>query len=308
MHGFALNCDCDLSWFDRIVPCGIRDATVTSLSAELDKPVSVDDVLPIVERHLPSCCSSSQHKPAKPDQPTEHYVDRRATRTERRDRCTAGRSQAAPPRGAQRPDAHREEAGLDQDPPAHGTGVHRAQVPCPPRGTAHRVREAGCPNIYECWEDREATFLIGGDQCTRRCDFCRSTPASRPRSTSTSRGGSPSRCKMGLRYATVTGVARGRPGRRRCLALCRDGSVIHAQPGHRCGAAHSPFNAKLVLLDEVFAVAQVLAAQHRDRSAHLQADPARLPLRPLDGCDPAGAVGRSGDEVQPHSRDGRGAA
>ncbi|MDQ1689265.1 MAG: lipoyl synthase, partial [Frankiaceae bacterium] len=32
--------------------------------------------------------------------------------------------------------------------------------------------EAGCPNIYECWEDREATFLIGGDQCTRRCDFC----------------------------------------------------------------------------------------------------------------------------------------
>ena len=32
--------------------------------------------------------------------------------------------------------------------------------------------EAGCPNIFECWEDREATFLIGGDQCTRRCDFC----------------------------------------------------------------------------------------------------------------------------------------
>jgi lipoyl(octanoyl) transferase len=54
MHGFALNCDCDLSWFDRIVPCGIRDATVTSLSAELGKPVSVDDVLPIVERQLPT--------------------------------------------------------------------------------------------------------------------------------------------------------------------------------------------------------------------------------------------------------------
>src|SRR3546814_5058045 len=33
-------------------------------------------------------------------------------------------------------------------------------------------QEAGCPNIYECWEDREATFLIGGSQCTRRCDFC----------------------------------------------------------------------------------------------------------------------------------------
>jgi lipoyl(octanoyl) transferase len=54
MHGFALNCDCDLSWFDRIVPCGIRDASVTSLSAELGRQVSVDDVLPIVERHLPT--------------------------------------------------------------------------------------------------------------------------------------------------------------------------------------------------------------------------------------------------------------
>jgi len=50
MHGFALNCDCDLAVFDRIVPCGIRDATVTSLSAELGKPVTVADALPIVER------------------------------------------------------------------------------------------------------------------------------------------------------------------------------------------------------------------------------------------------------------------
>ena len=53
MHGFALNCDCDLAWFDRIVPCGIADASVTSLSAELGRPVGVDEVLPVVERHLP---------------------------------------------------------------------------------------------------------------------------------------------------------------------------------------------------------------------------------------------------------------
>jgi lipoyl(octanoyl) transferase len=51
-HGFALNCDCDLSAYDRIVPCGIRDAGVTSLSAELDRDVTVAEVLPIVERHL----------------------------------------------------------------------------------------------------------------------------------------------------------------------------------------------------------------------------------------------------------------
>jgi lipoyl(octanoyl) transferase len=53
LHGFALNCDCDLTAFDRIVPCGIADAGVTSLSAELGVPIRVDDVLPVVERHLP---------------------------------------------------------------------------------------------------------------------------------------------------------------------------------------------------------------------------------------------------------------
>jgi len=52
MHGFALNCDPDLSWFQRIVPCGIPDADVTSLSAELDRDVTVAEVLPLVERSL----------------------------------------------------------------------------------------------------------------------------------------------------------------------------------------------------------------------------------------------------------------
>jgi len=69
--------------------------------------------------------------------------------------------------------------------------------------------EAGCPNIYECWEDREATFLIGGEQCTRRCDFCQidtGKPAELDRSEP--RKVAESVQAMGLRYATVTGVAR----------------------------------------------------------------------------------------------------
>ena len=70
-------------------------------------------------------------------------------------------------------------------------------------------QEAGCPNIYECWEDREATFLIGGDQCTRRCDFCQidtGKPTALDRDEP--RRVAESVRSMGLRYATVTGVAR----------------------------------------------------------------------------------------------------
>lgn len=54
MHGFALNCDCDLAWFDRIVPCGIADAEVTSLSRELGRDVPIAEVLPVLEAHLPT--------------------------------------------------------------------------------------------------------------------------------------------------------------------------------------------------------------------------------------------------------------
>ena len=70
-------------------------------------------------------------------------------------------------------------------------------------------QEAGCPNIYECWEDREATFLIGGSQCTRRCDFCQidtGKPADYDRDEP--RRVAESVREMQLRYATVTGVAR----------------------------------------------------------------------------------------------------
>ena len=69
--------------------------------------------------------------------------------------------------------------------------------------------EAGCPNIFECWEDREATFLIGGEQCTRRCDFCQiDTGKPSPLDRDEPRRVAESVQAMGLRYATVTGVAR----------------------------------------------------------------------------------------------------
>jgi len=77
-------------------------------------------------------------------------------------------------------------------------------------GGLHTVcQEAGCPNIYECWEDREATFLIGGEQCTRRCDFCQiDTGKPAALDTDEPRRVAESVRTMGLRYATITGVAR----------------------------------------------------------------------------------------------------
>lgn len=69
--------------------------------------------------------------------------------------------------------------------------------------------EAGCPNIFECWEDREATFLIGGSQCTRRCDFCQiDTGKPTPLDTDEPRRVAESVAAMELRYSTITGVAR----------------------------------------------------------------------------------------------------
>jgi lipoic acid synthetase len=70
-------------------------------------------------------------------------------------------------------------------------------------------QEAGCPNIYECWEDREATFLIGGDQCTRRCDFCQiDTGKPQALDRDEPRRVGESVLTMDLNYATITGVAR----------------------------------------------------------------------------------------------------
>ena len=63
VHGFALNCDVDLGWYDRFVPCGISDAGVTSLSRELGRDVTVTEVLPVVERHLRELLAWAPYSP-----------------------------------------------------------------------------------------------------------------------------------------------------------------------------------------------------------------------------------------------------
>src|SRR4051794_39497587 len=121
-------------------------------------------------------------------------------------------------------------------------------------------QEAGCPNIYECWEDREATFLIGGDQCTRRCDFCQidtGKPADLDRDEP--RRVAESVATMGLRYATVTGVARDDLPDGGAWLYAETVRAIHARTsdggGEGCGVEllAPDFNAEPTLLAEVFA-------------------------------------------------------
>ncbi len=120
----------------------------------------------------------------------------------------------------------------------------------------HTVCEsAGCPNIFECWEDREATFLIGGDQCTRRCDFCNiDTGKPEAYDTDEPRRVAESVAAMGLRYATVTGVARDDLPDGGAWLYAETVRLIHnAVPGIGVELLIPDFNATPALLDEVFA-------------------------------------------------------
>ena len=115
-------------------------------------------------------------------------------------------------------------------------------------------QEAAGPNIFECWEDKEATFLIGGDRCTRRCDFCNiDTGKPLPIDREEPRKVAESVKSMGLRYATITGVTRD--------DLEDEGSWLYAEtiravhelnPGTGVEMLAPDFNAKPELLNPIF--------------------------------------------------------
>jgi lipoic acid synthetase len=115
--------------------------------------------------------------------------------------------------------------------------------------------EAGCPNIFECWEDREATFLIGGEVCTRRCDFCQiATGKPGPLDEDEPRRVAGSVAAMGLRYATVTGVARDDLPDGGAWLYAQTGREIHAGvPGCGVELLIPDFDAVPARLAEVFA-------------------------------------------------------
>ena len=199
LHGFALNVDPDLSWFGRIVPCGIREHPVTSLIAE-----GVVVTMPEV-------------------------VDAVATRAAQQ-WGTGGwdRADVAAPSGRRRRPEVADVAAVANESRALEISVAAGRKPSWMRVVARtgpefrRIKshmrdldlvtvceEAGCPNIYECWEQGTATFMLGGERCTRACGFCLiDTRRPEPLDPDEPERVATAVARMELDHAVVTAVAR----------------------------------------------------------------------------------------------------
>lgn len=116
-------------------------------------------------------------------------------------------------------------------------------------------QEAACPNIFECWEDKEATFLIGGERCTRRCDFCNiDTGKPLPLDRDEPRRVAESVKTMGLKYATITGVTRDDLEDEGAWLYAETIRMVHElNPGTGVEMLAPDFSGKPELLEQVFA-------------------------------------------------------
>ena len=234
LHGVAINVDCDLSMFEHIVPCGIGHLPVTSLRAEAVS-CGVDEVAEAIIRRAslewaiggrvdgqnvtaltasppfasppaePAQSEPAQSEPAQ-SEPTRRPVPVRLSSTEpaalRRIRRAGVDPQEAVPLRAPKPSWLRVPARM-------GTGYLQLGRTVHGLGLNTVCEEAGCPNIYDCWSEGTATFMINGARCTRACGFCK-VDTRRPLPLDPSEpdrvGGAVAR--MGLAHAVVTCVAR----------------------------------------------------------------------------------------------------
>jgi lipoic acid synthetase len=217
-HGFALNVDPDLTMFDHIVPCGIADRGVTSLARVLGREPDARAVVDAVVTRFAATFgydTLDRQSVMTPEHGTDRaHTDHLSSRARGGERATSepvrllGRLAAAgveapPPDPAfRRPEWMKVRADL-------GEGYRETKRLM--RGLdLHTVcEEAGCPNIYECWADRTATFMILGERCTRACGFCL-VDTRHPLALD---AGEPARVadavvQLGLEHAVVTSVAR----------------------------------------------------------------------------------------------------
>jgi len=210
MHGLALNVDPDMSWFDRIVPCGLADKAVTSLADE-GIVATVADVVDVLVRHV-----AARWAP-------DGVVDRQDVDTgPRRSSVPVATGRVGAPGGRLR--VRLRQAGVDPDgglalterkPPWLRVPARMGDDFLALRRTMKDLdlvtvcEEAGCPNIFECWADGTATFMINGERCTRACGFCLvDTRHPLPADPDEPERVAEAVERLGLLHAVVTAVAR----------------------------------------------------------------------------------------------------
>jgi lipoic acid synthetase len=229
MHGFALNVDPDLAMFGHIVPCGIEGKQVTSMAAEgcgagmadvvetvfalaaqrwgQGRPVERQDAAGLgpVPVRLPPYLPGPVVAPAPASSPTlAAGVDRRVAPV----RWLGRLAQAGVPTAGALSLAARKPEWLRAN--AHMGAEYRALHQTVRRlGLATVCEEAGCPNIFECWADGTATFMINGERCTRACGFCQvDTAKPRPLDPEEPLRVAEAVSRLGLAHAVITCVAR----------------------------------------------------------------------------------------------------